>query len=109
MAWANAMASMVELVMPGSGAALVRLLVRRRGKATRLRLNDGAEVTAWNCAWGMDYGREWEHLTLNMSPRSPLAEAAFLSARDVVSAVDPVDGAALYERPGPSENENAGA
>lgn len=89
---------MVELILPGCGASLVRLLMRRRGRPTRLRLSDGAEVTAWNCAWGMDFGRDWEHLTLNMSPRLTGVGAAFLSSVDVLAASDPVSGAALYER-----------
>ena len=93
------MASMVELVLPGCGASLVSLLMRRRGRPTRLRLHDGAEVTAWNCAWGMDYGREWEHLTLNMSPRLADAATAFVSSADVVAASDPESGDPLYERP----------
>jgi len=92
------MASMVELVLPGAGAALVSLLVARRGQPTRLKLTSGAEITAWNCAWGMDFGREWEHLTLNMSPRLRSADAAFLSTADVVAARDPADGRMLYER-----------
>lgn len=90
------MASMVELVLPGAGAALVSLLTVRRGRPTRLTLSSGAEITAWNCAWGMDFGGEWEHLTLNMSPRLPRAEAVFLSAADVIDACDPESGVSLY-------------
>lgn len=93
------MASMVELVLPGAGAPLVRLLASRHGKPTRLTLRDGAEVTAWNCAWGMDYGRDWEHLTLNMSPRLTEADTAFVSTADVVVASDPESGRALYQLP----------
>ena len=92
------MASMVELVLPGAGASLVELLMQRCGRPTRLKLRDGVEVTAWNCAWGMDYGREWEHLTLNMSPRRSGAKAAFVSSADVLAASDPESGAGLYER-----------
>lgn len=90
---------MVELILPGCGQSLVHLLMRRRGRPTRLKLNDGGEVTAWNCAWGMDYGREWEHLTLNMSPRSASANATFLSSADVIAASDPTSGRTLYRRP----------
>ena len=88
---------MVELILPGCGASLVRLLMRRRGRPTRLRLSGGAEITAWNCAWGMDFGREWEHLTLNMSPRLADAATAFVSTADVVAASDPESGRALYQ------------
>lgn len=95
--WSNAM---VELILPGCGQTLVCLLMRRRGRPTRLKLNDGGEVTAWNCAWGMDYGREWEHLTLNMSPRRADADMAFVSSADVTTASDPDSGASLYERRG---------
>lgn len=89
---------MVELVLPGSGAALVSLLLERRGRPTRLKLSSGAEITAWNCAWGMDFGRDWEHLTLNMSPPLPRGEAAFVSAADVINASDPESGQALYRK-----------
>jgi hypothetical protein len=87
---------MVELILPGCGASLVRLLMRRRGRPTRLQLSDGAEVTAWNCAWGMDFGRDWEHLTLNMSPRLVDADIVFVSSAEVLVASDPENGAALY-------------
>ena len=89
---------MVELILPGCGASLVRLLMRRRGRPTRLRLSGGAEITAWNCAWGRDYGRDWEHLTVNMSPRRAGAETAFVSTADVVAACDAESGADLYAR-----------
>lgn len=93
------MSSMVELVLPGAGAALVALLMARRGQPTRLRLRNGAEITAWNCAWGMDYGHDWEHLTLNMSPRRAGAETIFLSSADVMAACDADGGPLLYQRP----------
>lgn len=100
------MASMVELVLPGCGARLVSLLMRRRGRPTRLTLCNGSELTAWNCAWGMDFGRDWEHLTLNMSPRLAGTQAVFLSSADVLAASDPENGASLYTA---SETQNAGA
>ena len=96
---------MVELILPGSGAQLVSLLMQRRGRPTRLKLNCGGEITAWNCVWGMEYGREWEHLTLNISPRMADAAAVLVSAADVLFASDPDSGRRLYERP----IENAGA
>lgn len=76
----------------------MRLLCGRRGRPTRLHLNDGRQITAWNCAWGRDHGREWEHLTLNMSPRRADAETAFVSTADVMAASDVESGADLYAR-----------
>lgn len=89
---------MVDLILPGQGAPLVRLLCGRRGRPTRLHLADGRQITAWNCAWGRDHGRDWEHLTLNMSPRRADAETAFVSTADVLAASDAESGDDLYAR-----------
>lgn len=88
---------MVDLILPGKGRRLVRLLAARRGRATTLRLADGREVTAFNCAWGRDWDAEWEHLTLNLSPRVPGAEVRSVSAEEVVEARD-ADGRVLHRR-----------
>lgn len=92
------MASMVELILPGCGARLVSLLVQRRGRPTLLRLTNGAEAMAWNCVCGRDHDKDWEHMTLNMSPRVPDAPVVFLSAAQVATAADPESGTILYER-----------
>lgn len=87
---------MVDLILPGQGAGLVRLLGQRRGRATRLRLRGGRDVLAFNCAWGMDYAAEWEHLTLNLSPRVSAAPVSALSSAEVITAEDPDTGGLLY-------------
>ena len=46
-------------------------------------------MTAWNCVWGRDWGAEWEHLTLNLSPRMDGATVETVSTRSVVEARDP--------------------
>ncbi len=89
---------MVDLILPGQGAGLVRLLGQRRGRATRLKLRGGREVVAHNCAWGIGYAAEWEHLTVNLSPRVPTAPVAALSSAEVLAAEDPETGALLYRR-----------
>ncbi len=86
---------MVDLILPGRGRGLVRVLAARRGRATTLRLIDGREVTAWNCVWGRDWGAEWEHLTLNLSPRIAGATVETVSTRSVVEARDE-EGRALH-------------
>jgi len=89
---------MVDLILPGQGAGLVQLLGQRRGRPTRLRLRGGREVLAFNCAWGMTYAADWEHLTLNLSPRVQAAPVAALSSAEVITAEDPDTGALLYRR-----------
>jgi hypothetical protein len=88
----------VDLILPGKGRRLVRLLAGRRGRPTLLRLTDGREVTAFNSVWGRDWGAEWEHLTLNLSPRVAGAEVRTVSAEQVVEARD-LDGRLLHRRP----------
>ena len=56
----------------------------------------GRDLLAFNCAWGMDYAAEWEHLTLNLSPRVPAAPVSALSSAEVITAEDPDTGALLY-------------
>lgn len=89
---------MVDLILPGRGRRLVRLLAERRGRPTVLRLADGREVTAWNSVWGRDWGAEWEHLTLNLSPRVAGAEVASLSSGDVAEMFDDAGGL-LHRQP----------
>lgn len=86
---------MVDLILPGKGRRLVRLLARRRGRPTVLRLADGREVVAWNSVWGRDWNAEWEHLTLNLSPRVIGAEVGTLSTRDVRAVIDAESGRRL--------------
>ena len=105
---------MVDLILPGQGAGLVRVLGQRRGRPTRLRLRDGRDVVAHNCAWGMDYAGVWEHLTVNLSPRVPGAEVASLSSADVMVAADVATGCTLYARGGeagarPSHSRSPGS
>lgn len=98
---------MVELILPGRGRDLVRLLMLRRGRATGLALADGRRLLAWNCVWGRTRGCEWEHLTLNLDPRAPGAPVWSLSSADVLLAIDPSRGQPLYHRTGTLNDEGA--
>jgi hypothetical protein len=50
-------------ITEGAGAALIRVLVERRGRPTIVRFADGTEFTTFDgTGWGRDYGDLWEHV-----------------------------------------------
>jgi PAS domain-containing protein len=64
-----------------------------------LCLDDGTQIVAHNSAWGRDFGDEWEHLSLNVSPEIVDIDFEFVSAREIAEAVDTASGEVLYRRP----------
>ena len=85
-------------MVPGSGIELVELLERRDGRLTLLELADGRTIRSFNIAAGRDLGDEWEHFTLNISPRIEGEDVDWLSTADVLTARDPDESKLLYRR-----------
>jgi hypothetical protein len=85
-------------MVPGRGIELVELLERRDGRLTLLELADGRTIRSFNIAAGRDLGDEWEHFTLNISPRIDGEDVDWLSTADVVAASDPDGSEPLYRR-----------
>jgi len=88
-----------EAISPGRGATLVKLLLERTGIPTTLHLEDGAHIVAHNCAWGRDFGNDWEHLSLNVSPEIEGVAFEVVSGGEVAEIIDPASGEVLYRRP----------
>lgn len=89
---------MGEQIEPGRGAALVAVLEARDGQPTILVLDEGREVIALNCAWGRDFGEDWEHVTLNASPEAPGLPIDLIDASEVDLALAPDTREVLYRR-----------
>ena len=77
---------------------LIEVLEARDGQLTLLELANGTTFRSFNIAYGRDYGDEWEHFTLNISPRIEGEVVEWLSSGDVRTALDPQTAEVLYRR-----------
>lgn len=87
-----------DSITPGLGASLVKILMDRASLPTLLYLDEGRQIVAYNCAWGRDFGSDWEHLSLNVSPEIENTNFEFVSTGEIVRATDPGSGLVLYHR-----------
>ena len=85
-------------LVPGRGIELIELLESRGGQLTLLELANGTTYRSFNIAYGRDYGDEWGHFTLNISPRIDGEFVEWLSSGDVRAARDPETAEVLYRR-----------
>jgi len=53
---------------PEVGETICKILEKRCGLETHIKLDDGRKIIVWNIAWGKDIGDEYDHITTNISP-----------------------------------------
>ncbi len=103
------MASEVQMqgwgaITEGLGAPIRKLLERRTGIPSLIRMADGVEFIVYDIAWCRDAGDMWEHLTANNSPAYNMHQCHFFFLSDVLAVLDPDTGVILLEQtPAPGE------
>ena len=82
----------------GPGAAVLKVLAKRKGQPTIVRLVSGTELFVYDVAWGRDIGDYWEHVTTNCSPPVPERNVDFFYMSEVAAVLDPDTRAILIEQ-----------
>jgi hypothetical protein len=87
---------------PARGSLIIDLLQHREERLTLVELMNGQLLSIQDIAWGRDPDDEWEHVTINFSPRRPDVAPDYFSTRDVSRILDPDSGSILMvENAGP--------
>jgi len=75
---------------PVLGETICKILEKRSGLETLVKLDDGRKITVWNIAWGKDIGDEYDHITTNISPEPSCDHTVdFFYTSEVVGVIDP--------------------
>jgi len=85
---------------PAHCRLIVPLLQARDGRNTALKLSGQRALEVYNIAWGEDLGDDFDHLTTNISPEVDGATVDLFFTDEVVSVIDPANGAVLWEADG---------
>lgn len=85
-----------EMPLPAD-ESLIRLMNRRGGLATLVRLRDGRTIRVFNIAWGYDYGDRYAHVSANVSPSIDTEEFDFFFSFEIAAITDPDSGAVIHD------------
>ena len=77
---------------------IIKLLEKRHGVPTVVRLTDGQMLAVKNIMYGYDDDAQYAHVATNMKPAEIAIEAALFFTSEIEEILDPSTGDSLWTR-----------